>query len=512
MPAEAVGHRVCRVFAHGATAHHMGAAQACAVQLQAQAVDQRAGFLQRLYVTGVVMQRQHGLRAGGELDLRHAVEGATDAVPGVVGHPVVEHRGVVAAQAHRAFRAVRVEAVAHQGEDHVGVRQLFHAQGVVDAEAAKQGGGQRGLQRRHFQLVGHAPGDPVVPLEVVAVDRLRRAVERVDRLLELRGAEVHHVQEGALAGPLVRVRRLRAHEDRRSIDAAAGQHVVPRADRDLAAVGRHAAFVHAQAFQPGDPVALQQQAVGPRQVEQLAAFLQRRRDGGDQHRLLGVGRAAHPAVADVPAAAHVARDHFPVIAELLAAGADHVVVGVRRDRPGRDAQALFHLPEPGRHLRRAVALDAVLLRPVFEGRIGRAEAGGPVDQGGAADGAALEDGDGAVLAHPADAFLVEAGVGLRLLHAEVGAGLQRAFFHQQHLETGGAEDFRRGAATGAGADHHHVGFQGQVVFQARAIVDFPAAGQAFGKGIGYRHHEFSSFLLGPRVRGDDGAQIFGGPG
>jgi putative effector of murein hydrolase len=40
MAAEAVGHRVFRVFAHGAAAHHVGTAQARAEELQAQAVDQ----------------------------------------------------------------------------------------------------------------------------------------------------------------------------------------------------------------------------------------------------------------------------------------------------------------------------------------------------------------------------------------------------------------------------------------------------------------------------------------
>ncbi len=57
-------------------------------------------------------------------------------------------------------------------------------------------------------------------------------------------------------------------------------------------------------------------------------------------------------------------------------------------------------------------------------------------------------------------------VGLGLLHLEVAAGFQRAFLDQQHLEPGLAEDFRGGAATGAAADDGHVGFQGQVLFQA----------------------------------------------
>ena len=122
MAAEAVGHRHGRVFAHGAAAHDVGAAQARAVDLQAQAVDDPARLLQVLRATRVAVHRPHFPGAGGELDLRHGMEGTADTVPGVVGHPVVEHWGVVAAQADRALRAVRVEAVAEQGEHHVGMR------------------------------------------------------------------------------------------------------------------------------------------------------------------------------------------------------------------------------------------------------------------------------------------------------------------------------------------------------------------------------------------------------
>ena len=113
-----------------------------------------------------------------------------------------------------------------------------------------------------------------------------------------------------------------------------------------------------------------------------------------------------------------------------------------------------------------MALHAVDLGPMRQGLWRRAEAAGPVDQGGATDRAALEDGDRAVLAHAADAFLIEGRVGVGFLHLEVVAGLEWAFLDQQHLEAGLAEDFRGGAATGTAADDGHVGFQGQVLFQA----------------------------------------------
>ena len=202
------------------------------------------------------MQRQHRLGAGGELDLGHVLEGTAQAVPGVIGDAVVEHRGVVAAQLHRAFGAVRMKAVAHQRQHHVGVRQLLHAQGVVHAETAEQRAGQGRVQRWHFQLVGHAAGDAVLPLEVVGIHRLRRAVEGVDDLLELRGGEIHQVQEGALAGAAMRVRGAGAHEDPGRVDAAAGQQVMTGLDQDAPAAGLDAACVHAPAFQADHLVTL----------------------------------------------------------------------------------------------------------------------------------------------------------------------------------------------------------------------------------------------------------------
>src|SRR5690606_26412043 len=90
--AEAVAHAQAWVFAHRATAHHVGAAQLGAVQRQVEAVDQFAGGRQVVDVVGIRVQRQYGLGTSGKLDFRHAVIGAADAVPGVVGQRVVEHR------------------------------------------------------------------------------------------------------------------------------------------------------------------------------------------------------------------------------------------------------------------------------------------------------------------------------------------------------------------------------------------------------------------------------------
>ncbi|MMZ70246.1 hypothetical protein D1872_332430 [compost metagenome] len=70
---------------------------------------------------------------------------------------------------------------------------------------------------------------------------------------------------------------------------------------------------------------------------------------------------------------------------------------------------------------------------------------------------------------------------------EVAAGLERAFFDQQHLETGSAEQFGTGGTAGAAADDDDIGFQAQVVVQARGVTGFPAAAKAFAKQVGYGH-------------------------
>lgn len=139
--------------------------------------------------------------------------------------------------------------------------------------------------------------------------------------------------------------------------------------------------------------------------------------------------------------------------------------------------------------------------PVRQGLRWSTKARGPVHQRGAAHGAALQDGNGAILAHAPQPFLVKAGVGFALQQVEIAAGLQGAFFDQQYLETGSAEHLRTGGAAGTTADHGNVGLQKQVVLQARGVVGDPAAFEALAKRVGDRHWRCSCCF-----------QIFGGPG
>ena len=143
----------------------------------------------------------------------------------IIGHAVVEHRAAIAAQFHAHRRRCRVEAVAHQRQHHVGVWQLFHAQGVVDAEAAEQVaaragciGGTSSLARTCARRCRHPTGNG--RNRPTAARR-----RRVDDLFELRRREVHQVQEGALADRPCGSAPGRSSSAGR-VDAAASQHVV----------------------------------------------------------------------------------------------------------------------------------------------------------------------------------------------------------------------------------------------------------------------------------------------
>src|SRR5690606_28914240 len=162
-------------------------------------------------------------------------------------------------------------------------------------------------------------------------------------------------------------------------------------------------------------------------------------------------RTAQTAVAQIPAAAHVARNHRPVQAQLFAAAAQYIVVGIGLRGPALHPEALLHALEPGRHALTVMANHPVLAGPLCQRLVRGAEAGSPVHQGGTTYGAALQYGNGAVLGQAAQTFLIQGRIGLVLLHAEVAAGEQPAFLDQQYPESGGAENLRAGGSPGAAA-------------------------------------------------------------
>ena len=364
------------------------------------------------------------------------------------------------------------------------MRQRRHLALQVVAEGVEHTRADAGEDRRHLELVAHRTGGAVLPLEVVGRGGLRRAVEGVDALFELRQRQHHRMDEAALADDVVRVGHLRAQQQRRRVDGTAGGDVVLRLDGQLHTAGRAAVCAQGLADRAADLAVGMLQLAHAHAVHQRRAVLQRFGDGRHQHRLLGIDRAAEAAVAGVPATTHVARDRMCLPAQRLAAAHQHAVVRVLR-LPQGDVQALFHLLEPRLHLVDAVADHLALRGPELQRRLGRAEARGPVDRGGTAHRAALQHGDGAIGGRARATFLVQLAHRAAFVHvAKAVRGAQCTLFQQQHFEAGQRQDLGGHAAAGAAADDGHVGFQGLRRAQLGAVDDLPARSDALGVDVG----------------------------
>jgi hypothetical protein len=166
--------------------------------------------------------------------------------------------------------------------------------------------------------------------------RLRRALPALDRSQTRRPTSPPGAGRCAAQAPCGSG-QLGAHQQGRRVDGATGQHDSawpPRAPRCCTAPHGWARCwaCTAHALQgltlPSDVPAL-----GARLHQQRGATVQRGRDGGDQHGLLGVGGAAHAAGAQVPAALDVAR-MASAGCPASRATAQQFVVLVGRHQPG----------------------------------------------------------------------------------------------------------------------------------------------------------------------------------
>ena len=195
---------------------------------------------------------------------------------------------------------------------------------------------------------------------------------------------------------------------------------------------------------------------------QRGAFGQCARNRGDEHRLLGVGRAAHPAVTEIRAAFDVAADRRGRDADLARAPRQRFVVGIGCDVPGRDRQARFHLREPWRHRFHGEIGQPELALPVRERHRRRAERTGPVHRGAAADATSLQDVDRLVLGLARRRLLIQLRIRFGFEHVEIARRLERSFFQQHDAQAGIGKNLRRGAATRAGSHDRHVRFERDV--------------------------------------------------
>ncbi len=264
----------------------------------------------------------------------------------------------------------------------------------------------------------------ILPLEVIGVDRLRRAIVRVDRLFVDRHRQRRRVQESALPDEGVRIGGVRAQQDRRRVDRAAGQDGTRCAHRNLLPGCPSDVGGEGLRFDPSHDVALAQHVHDARAVHECRVVIEGFRNRRDEHGLLGVDRATKPAVAEVQAAPHVAVNRVPRVAELLRRSLQHGVVAIGRLRPFVDVETLLHVLEVRRHLFDGAAADAHLLGPKLQ-RLGRgAEARRPVDRRGASDRAALQDDHAPVFGAATGTFLIEVAVGRALLHVELARGFE----------------------------------------------------------------------------------------
>ena len=184
--------------------------------------------------------------------------------------------------------------------------------------------------------------------------------------------------------------------------------------------------------------------------------VERRRDRRHQHRLLGVGRAAEAARAEVPAALHVALDRGRRMPSFSAPRRSRSLFSFGAASQGPIDQPPLGLGEPGRHRRLGQFGEAVALAPDRQGRRRGAERAGPVDGGRAADAAALQDRDRLVGGLARRGLLVQRRIGLALALAEVARERSGPSSTITTDKPGTGQPFGRDAGAGAAADDRDV--------------------------------------------------------
>ena len=229
----------------------------------------------------------------------------------------------------------RGASVALGNFDGLHVGQAGHVVDLGFAVAGYDAAGHARVQRWHLEFVTNRAVDAVSEVEFVRVDGLGRAIERIDALRHLGDGGVDRMDERTLADPLVRVRDVGAEQQAGAADGAGGDHEVSGFERDLDPGRGDTIIRKGRGFQVVDLVLVHYQAVGAQAVEQPGVVIERPRNGGHQGALFGVGRAADAAIAQVPAAFHIAGNDLPAVTQFFAALAQDVVVDVRVDLPDR---------------------------------------------------------------------------------------------------------------------------------------------------------------------------------
>src|SRR5690606_12498045 len=122
----AVDHAAGLVFAHGQPAHAVSGAGGKGIGTEFQRVNASFGFFPVGKPGRIDVRDPHRFGTGGKLDFCHAQPGAAHAIPQVIVDDVVDNRRAIAGQFNAAAFAVRVEAIAQQGNHGVQVGQFLN--------------------------------------------------------------------------------------------------------------------------------------------------------------------------------------------------------------------------------------------------------------------------------------------------------------------------------------------------------------------------------------------------
>ena len=191
----------------------------------------------------------------------------------------------------------------------------------------------------------------------------------------------------------------------------------------------------------------------------------------DEHRLLGVDRAAGPAVTGVRTLAHVAPEHGGFPAEFLRPVPQDAVVAIGKTQlHALDSKARFDALPVGHELV-IFYVHAVMLVPPLDNVLWSTEAGGPVDHRGATHGPPLQNRDGEIGRGAVAAVLIEQRIHVRLVHVELFAGVVAALFEDDDALAGLGKTRGHVGAARARADHAHVALDFQIALDVGAGED-----------------------------------------
>ena len=498
LPVHAVGtHDAALLVAgHAAAAHHVCADHAGEQRLHRQRGDRGLAPAAQLTCSSAPSRAPAAPRCAPAANWISAMrqQGAARTVHDEVGQRIVEHRRAVAAQLDLAAGDCSWKPSRSSASRACVCGKCFSRSRLRRPKAGSVDGEDHRVQRRRFELVADRPVDRLASR---GSGRCRSSAARrssLRRVCSNSGSGHHHrVQEGARAEQAVRIGRPERSSSAGELIAPPANDIVFRDDRAARVPRSQRAVAFARHAAAG--------AVTCRHCQfELAAPASR------TSRRAPRSSAAGMVVTSIDCLALVGqpmpqepRFQQPLTLRWIAAAAMPSAAAPRRSSSlfsfgGASQGPMFRrcsaCGNQGDSASRSEIGQAEMLAPVSPAWRRRAKRTGPVDGGGAADAAPLQDVDRLVGGLARRAFLVERRIGLALALVEVGAASQRPFLDRARTSRPAwRQQFGGDAGAGAAADDGHVAVdlrrQGRRVGPAE---DFPAACQAVANGIGLAAH------------------------